>query len=100
MIKPISKLSTEVRILLLKAVANGEIDKSKLNANTLVCVSDYFLELMKAASPTVNNRAENKRIIYIGEGAKDSLDLINRASQATKKMKFGLSCIADRDEGA
>ena len=55
MIKKLSTLNKEEKILLIKAFAAGQIEKDCMNENTLVACEyrDFFLGLMIAASPEI-----------------------------------------------
>lgn len=82
--KKISELNKEEQLLLLKGVANGEIDKSSLNNDTLVWVSEHFLELIKRYSSHRDDIIKPKypETICIGDGAKWFLDLMDRSYKA------------------
>jgi hypothetical protein len=62
MLKKVSELTKDEKILLLQAIASGELDRSTINNNTL-CACDYkdfFLGLIVASTSEV-------RVVVLGE---------------------------------
>jgi len=71
--KKLTELNKNEKVMLLKSIAAGEVDRAKLTPDTLVALekSDAFLSLQIAASPG----NESMNIIHLG-AAKQAMDSI------------------------
>lgn len=74
MIKRLTELSKEEKLLLLRAIASGEVDRDSLKEDSLIGFEykDYFLGLMIAG-----NQVDKKEvsIVFFGEALKAKADL-------------------------
>ena len=71
MIKRLTELDRDEKLMLLQAIASGEVDKDCLSENTLIAYEykDYFLSLMIA----VDNKEVS--IVCMGEALRAKADL-------------------------
>lgn len=63
--KKLTELNKIEKVLLLKSIAAGEVDRSKLTPDTFIAIEkqDWFLgEMMKSGNPELN-------VVLIGEAA-------------------------------
>lgn len=76
MIKPLTVLNRDEKLLLLQAIASGEVDRDSLKENTLIAYEykDYFLSLMIAGSQVDENEIS---IVCFGDALKAKADLEN-----------------------
>jgi hypothetical protein len=77
MIKKIKDLNKEEKIMLLKAIANEEVDKNCLNDQTLICIEkgDMFLGLMKTA--TIEDKKNSINFVCIGDAREEKRKLLD-----------------------
>jgi hypothetical protein len=78
MIKKLGDLNKEEKILLIQAIAAGEVEKDYLNDDTLICIEekDMFLGLMMAGSQV--DQYSQSNIICIGEAQKTKKAFFDR----------------------
>lgn len=68
--KKIKELPKDEKVMLLKSIASGEVDRKDLTPDAIIVSSsnDSFLGLMVAASS--KETGEGANVVFIGEGAK------------------------------
>jgi hypothetical protein len=90
MIKKISELNKEEQTLLLKAIANREVDVNSITEETCVGTEsgDWFLSLMMMYSSAVHTGSDvdpRHNIICIGKAAKAGEEILKRRDERLRE---------------
>lgn len=80
MLQRLKELKKEGKISLLQAIANGEVDKTKLSQNSFICSKsvDCLLGLML--------KSGKSKVIYIGE-AKQTIDKLLKTANNSELLE-------------